>query len=298
MTLSDIIGYIRPSSGERDVPSETVDIEVFKFPWSDTRTAKATLEKIAGPDEPPGGTPADAPDETGGETKTKPDAPAKTGGETNAKPDAPAKTGGEAKKKPADSGPVKVKMSAADLKRFNTFLSNFTEQGFTNFSVGSPGEEDEDDGMPYLGGDPSDPDLIRFGIFHNFINNFKSRVAKCGTKDCEWGSYTMDGKHVAESVKKYFGLDLKNASVTESDPPFYFDGKLYHFDGFIDDGDTYYADAKDITRTNGGVLLARGEIYNVKNNKDRPATFEATARPYKWQGRDTWAILSFNAEWK
>jgi hypothetical protein len=221
-------------------------------------------------------------------------APAKTGGETKAKPAAP-------KNAPAqtNAGPVKVTMSAADLKRFNTFLSNFTEQGFTDFDL-EPESGDDDDGLLHLGGDPQDANLIHFGILHNYINNFKSRVAKCRTKDCEWGPYTIDGKHVAESVKKYFGLDLKNASVTESDPPFYFDGKLYHFFEFVawEFEDTYYADAKEITKESGNILRAKGELYNVKNNKDRPATFEATAKPYKWGGRDTWAILSFRADWK
>jgi hypothetical protein len=153
--------------------------------------------------------------------------------------------------------------------------------------------------LNHLGGDPANLDLIRFGIYHNYINYAKSRIEKCKTKNCEWGPYTLDGKHVVDTVKKYFDLSLKNASATESDPSFFFDGKLYHFDKLagLEDG-TYYADTKEIVKEGGGVLRARGEIYNVKNKKDRPATFEATARPYKFGGKDTWAILSFAVSWK
>jgi hypothetical protein len=149
----------------------------------------------------------------------------------------------------------------------------------------------------HLGGADSYPDLIRFGILHNYINNFNSRVTRCETKTCEWGPYQIDGKYVVESVKKYFDLNLKNASVTDSDPPYYFDGKFYHFNEW-DDGDTYYADAKEIVEEGGEVLRIKGEIYNKKNGKDRPATFEATVKPFKFGGKDTWAILSFKTDWK
>jgi hypothetical protein len=204
--------------------------------------------------------------------------------------------GGGSKGAPAKAaGGEKVTLSAADLKRFNIFLSNFTEQSFYDFDVKTGG----DDELIHLGGGGASLDLIRFGIYHNYINYAKSRIGKCKTKNCEWGPYTLDGKHVVETVKKYFDLGLKNASATESDPPFYFDGKLYHFDEWaaLSEG-TYYADTKEIVKESGGVLRAKGEIYNVKNTKDRPATFEATAKPYKYGGKNTWAILSFAVNWK
>ncbi|HPR90668.1 MAG TPA: hypothetical protein PLD93_04475, partial [Synergistaceae bacterium] len=84
--------------------------------------------------------------------------------------------------------------SAAELKKMSTFLSNFTELGFMDFDAEVLTNEDEPD------------DMIRFGIWHNYINNYKSRIARCKKKDCEWGSLVIEGKYVTESIKKYFGV--------------------------------------------------------------------------------------------
>jgi len=178
-----------------------------------------------------------------------------------------------------------------EMKRMSIFISNFTEQGLYDFDV-----ERESDGMLWLGGADAAPDLIRFGIRHNYINNFKSRIKRCSKKNCEYGSFTLDGKFVQESVKKYFDLDLKNQSVMESDPSYYFDGKLYHFNG--EDGEAvYYAEVTSASR-NGDEIDMSGEIYNVKDKKDRPATFQAVARPCKWKGKDTWSIVRLKTDFK
>ena len=179
---------------------------------------------------------------------------------------------------------------AAALKRMSTFLSNFTEQGFFDFDL----EESTGDDALHLGGDPSSPDLIRFGIMHNYINNFKSRVKNCAKKDCPHGSLTIEAKFVAESVRKYFGVELRHHSVTDSDPPYHYDGRLYHFEGA--DGETvYYADVKKAVNEGGAVRMT-GDIYNAEDKADRPWTFEALARPYKWKGKDTWAIISMRTK--
>ena len=96
-------------------------------------------------------------------------------------------------------------------------------------------------------------------------------------------------------MKKYFDLDLKNQSVTDSDPRCHFDGKLYHFEKA--GGETvYYADVQRASRE-GKVVNMSGELYNVENKKERPAKFQAVAKPYRWNGKDTWAILSLETEW-
>jgi hypothetical protein len=192
---------------------------------------------------------------------------------------------------PVFAAETKMKPSAAELKKMSTFLSNFTEQGFMNFDI----EPDGSDELLHMGSQDAAPDLIRFGIRHNYINNFKSRIVPSKAKNSEHGSLTIDGKYVTESVKKYFDLDLKNHSVTESDPPYFFDGKLYHFEG--SDGEaTYYADVKEVWKDEN-VLRMTGEIYNADDKNDRPATFGARAKPYKFGGKDTWAILSMNVAW-
>ncbi|MDR1481890.1 MAG: hypothetical protein LBI74_04630 [Synergistaceae bacterium] len=186
---------------------------------------------------------------------------------------------------------TKMKPSASELKKMSTFLSNFTEQGFMVFDI----EADGADEPLHLGAPDAVSDLIRFGIRHNYINNFKSRVAKCETKDCQYGSLVIDGKYVAESVKKYFDLDLKNQSAMEGDPPYFYDGKLYHFEG-ADGEATYYAQVKEVFK-DGNVLRMTGELYNADDESERPAVFEATAKPYKFGGKETWAILSMNVIW-
>ena len=184
------------------------------------------------------------------------------------------------------NGAQAASFSQAQLKLMSTFVSNFTELGFMNFDTKQEGTDD----VLHLGGDPSSPDLIRFGIMHNYVNNYKSRIKPCPTKGCKHGSLVIDGKYVVESVKKYFDINLKNASVEQSDPPYHFDGTLYHFEG-ADGEAVYYAEVKQATQE-GGVIRMSGDIYNAEDKNDRPSTFVATAKPYKWNGKNTWAILS------
>ena len=189
------------------------------------------------------------------------------------------------------AGAEAAPLGKEDLKRMSVCISNFTELGFYDLDV-----KNESDEALYLGGPDAAPDLIRFGIWHNYVNNFKSRIKKCAKKDCEHGSLTIEGKFVQESVKKYFDLNLKNQSVMESTPSYYFDGKLYHFEG-ADGEAVYYAEVKEASLEDGVVRMS-GELYNAEDKKDRLGTFQAVAKPYKWKGKDTWAILSLRSELK
>ena len=82
----------------------------------------------------------------------------------------------------------------------------------------------------------------------------------------------------------------------ESTPSYYFDGKLYHFEG-ADGEAVYYAEVKEASLEDGVVRMS-GELYNAEDKKDRLGTFQAVAKPYKWKGKDTWAILSLRSELK
>lgn len=191
-----------------------------------------------------------------------------------------------------------------ELKRMSVFLSNFTEAGFDNFDMESMGG----DKLMHLS--PDEPyiewALAQFGILHNAINNFKSRVKKCGNKNCPYGSLTIDGKFVVESVQKYFGVKIRNVNggLESDDPlPCWYDGKRWHFSENLDalrDGnraEIYYADAQEIEK-DGEILTVTGELYNARDKDDRPATFVAAVKPQKWKGKDTWVILSLESFWR
>lgn len=174
--------------------------------------------------------------------------------------------------------------SSADLKKMSAFLSNFTELGFMSFDAKELTNED----------DPAD--MIRFAIQHNDVHNYKSRIAQCKKKNCEWGSLVIEGKYVTETIKKFFDVDYKKlASVPESDPPYFFDGKLYHFDG-ADGEPAYYARVDEAEKNSEGQIVMRGVIYNAEDESDLLGSFEALAKPHKFGGKDTWAILSMETE--
>jgi ankyrin repeat protein len=186
----------------------------------------------------------------------------------------------------------KINPSAAQLKLMSVFISNFSELGFTDFDTMDLVNEN-----PLVG-------LVYFGIWHNYVNNYKSRIARCNVKNCQWGGHTIDGKHVAESLKKYFDVDFTPGSLENTEYRFYYDGKLYHFDGA--DGDaTHYAVVKDVYKYED-ILLMTGFLYDVgamtsaksKNPANyQRATFEAAVKPHKFNGKDTWSMLSMRSEW-
>lgn len=177
---------------------------------------------------------------------------------------------------------------AQQLKLMSTFLSNFTEVRLFDFDV----ERGGNDAVLHLGGDPSQPELIRFGIWHNYVNNFQSRIKPCPVKGCKYGSAVIDARYVAESIKKYFDIDVKHSSVDQPDAYFrcHFDGKRYHFE--MADGDPAYHARVEQATQEGGVVRMIGHIYNPDDKAEATRAFVAIAKPHKWNGKNTWAILS------
>ena len=192
---------------------------------------------------------------------------------------------------------VLVSMGAAkkddERKRMGIFISNFTELGMYEFDI----EEEGSDEVLHLGDPYSMGELIRFGIGHNIINN-KKLIQKCKRKDCEFGSSTIAKEAVTSSVRKYFDLSVKHQKVLDGAPEIDYDGKLYHFDKRNwDNGTIYYADVQYVDKGKNFITM-EGELYELDNPKHRPATFTAKAKPYKWNNKDTWAILSLSVEWQ
>jgi len=175
--------------------------------------------------------------------------------------------------------------TAEEMRRMGVFLSNFTELGFMTFDAGDLTNEN----------DPAD--MIRFGIRHNYINNFRSRIAQCRVNNCRWGSLTIEGKHVTESIKKYFDVNFtRHTSVTDSDPPYHYDGTRYHFQGA--DGEAiFYARVDKAVQNSSGQIVMTGELYDSDNKDHIIGSFEALAKPYKYGGRDTWSIISLRSQY-
>jgi hypothetical protein len=171
----------------------------------------------------------------------------------------------------------------SELKRMSVFLSNFTELGFMEFDTKDLISED------------ISSDIIRFGIWHNFVKKPK-RTAKCKVKDCKWGSLRIRGKHVAESVKIYFGTQIKLDSIMEPDTQYHYDGKFYHFDAAKSET-TYHARVDEMSRDESEEIVMTGELYNVDENDDILGKFEATAKPHKYGRKKTWAIVSMKTEY-
>ena len=114
--------------------------------------------------------------------------------------------------------------------------------------------------------------------------------------------HVIDAKFVAESVRKYFDLTPKHQSF-DGEPTghlsWHFDGKLYHF--MPPGGDPVQSAQVKRAVREGGVIRMTGDIYSESVADDRPrlvGAFVVTAKPHKWNGKDTWAILSLKREWR
>ena len=178
-------------------------------------------------------------------------------------------------------------------KRMGIFISNFTELGMYEFDL----EEEGPDEILHLGDPYNMGELIKFGVGHNIINN-KKLIQKCTRKNCEFGSSTIAKESVAASVRKYFDLPVKHQKVMGDAPEIDYDGKLYHFDKRNWANDTiYYAEVQNVDKSKNFVTM-EGELYELENPKHRPATFVAKAKPYKFNNKNTWAILSLSVEWQ
>ncbi len=179
-----------------------------------------------------------------------------------------------------------AEFSAKEMKEMSIFLSNFTELRLLNVKASE-----------FLN-EKAPGDMIHFGIWHNYINNFKSRIRLCKDKGCKWGSLTLEGKYVQESLKKYFDFDLKKlSSVEDSNQPFHYDGKLYHFEGA--DGDSLYvAKVKNAITGKDGLIRISGEVYDDTDSDvghvEIVGPFTALVRPHTWNGRKTWSLIELN----
>ena len=174
------------------------------------------------------------------------------------------------------------------IKAMSLFLSNFTELGFMEAST-------EEMAKP-----ENYPDLVRFGVWHNYINNFKSRIERNDAKSQKHGDVRIKASWVEESVLKFFGLKVTaDRSVDQSYPPYYFDAakKAFHF--WAADGEAaWYARVKNAESPEKGVWNLSGEIYNADDPKELWGDFEAVIRESDWKGKPSYVLVSIRSEMK
>ena len=180
--------------------------------------------------------------------------------------------------------------SASEMKKMSTFLSNFTEVRMGDFTA----EEVLD---------PKNPaEMIRFGIWHHWLNTFRRTIKPSNDNDRQYGDVMIDGVYVKESLKRYFDYDLKELpSVVDPDDPqrylYYSDGVRYYFSA--GDGDPiYYAQVTKAVRLPDGNIQMTGYIYNTEEPSDITGSFTALARPHTWKGKATWAIISMKTRYR
>lgn len=180
----------------------------------------------------------------------------------------------------ASDGGKEVQLGKAALSKMNLFLSNFTELGFDNITREGLSREK----------------LIHFGIWHNYLNNFKSRIVPC-KKDCKNGDLLIDGKFVAESIRKYFGIDFDAHGTVEGEMRFFFDGKAYHFFG-ADGEAVYFAYTTKAYDVGGGRLRLEGILYNANvEDREPEADFVAEVETKKVGGKEATALISIATKW-
>ncbi len=176
--------------------------------------------------------------------------------------------------------------SEKQLKAMGIFLSNFSELGFLDLST-------EEMTRP-----ESYPDLVRFGVWHNYINNFKSRIENVPEKAREKGDLRIKAKWVEESVLKYFGLKIEaNKSVDQSDPPYLYEEEYFYFWG-ADGEAAWYARIEEASNPEKGLWELSGEIYNADDPQEILGDFRATVKEAQWNAKQTYVLVRMSTEFR
>ena len=133
-------------------------------------------------------------------------------------------------------------------------------------------------------------ELLNFGICHNYMNNHNLIEQ---VQDDSYDS-AISAKDVEAAVRKYFALPVKYQNVDfEGSVCPYRNGK-YYFNAA--DGVPSRAEVQEAVKK-GNVITMRGKIiFNNADDEDEIlGEFVATAKPHKWKGKNTWAILSLKS---
>lgn len=166
-----------------------------------------------------------------------------------------------------------------ELDRMSDFLSDITRCHLLNADAGGITRQS----------------LIDFAIQYEGRKG-PGNIGDCELEDCDFGTQTLDEKYVRETAKKIFDIDFDSRGDASELPEGFYDGKLYHFELTLGDISTYYhARVKDVFELDGLIKMT-GEIYIPGFDEFKPAAFEATVKPWKYDGRDTWALVTLKSE--
>ncbi len=172
------------------------------------------------------------------------------------------------------------------LKAMGLFLSNFTELGFMDVHTKDMVLSE------------SYPNLVRFGIWHNYVNNFKSRIKHNEEGNRENGDLRIKASWVEESVQKYFGLEFKaDKSVDQSDPPYFLKDGYFYFWGA--DGEApWFARVLKASNPDQGFWEVSGEIYNADDPEEILGDFQAILKEASWKTKQTYLLVEMYTDFR
>lgn len=137
----------------------------------------------------------------------------------------------------------KVATSQAELKKMGVFLSNFTELRIDKFNLNNI----------------NDSELIHFGVWHNYINNYEKLGVT--TKD---DKYFISKKNVEQTIYKYFNIKFKNHKTVDR---FIFNKQGYSFVGA--DGEAInYVRVQRVYDLGNNKLRLSGQYYDPDEDTD------------------------------
>jgi hypothetical protein len=169
--------------------------------------------------------------------------------------------------------------SAEELNRMSEFISTFTTHGFVNFKTQD------------LENQKDHKKLLYFALYRN-----DGEWTYC-YENSTWSS-RIEAKYIIDSIKKYFNYDIKLPKGVKKDPgigyDIGYDGKYYY---------TSLADPlwESTARVEKAETLPSGEILMtgiliIEQIDAQNGVFEALAKPHKFNGQDTWYIISITSK--
>ena len=167
------------------------------------------------------------------------------------------------------------------MKRMGTFVSNFTELKMYNLP----------DAQALI-----NEQYAEFGVLHEKMNNFNSFKQEGNSRA------SIEASHIENAVMRYFGRQFSahcSVPVGTRSWAIQFDAKTKRYTiQRTDEPESAvvtYARVEKAENLPDGNVRMTGTLHNAKDESELRGTFVAVARPHKWNGRDTWALLSLKS---